>query len=67
MHRVENKHRYCKRTKHSPSFGQNTGIQKKMVATDKQNANFRLLKILKNYRPKGSGNQERPLHRLLDM
>jgi hypothetical protein len=32
------KKRGCKRTKYYPSFGQNTGIQKKLVATYKQNA-----------------------------
>jgi hypothetical protein len=28
----------CKVTKYNPSFGQNTGIQKKLVATYKHNA-----------------------------
>ena len=28
--------RDCKGTKYNPSFGQNTGIQKKLVATYKQ-------------------------------
>jgi len=33
LHRLYNKHRNCKRTKHNPHFGQNTKIQK-LVATD---------------------------------
>ena len=36
--RLQNKHRDSKRTKYNPSFGQNTGIEKKLVATYKQNA-----------------------------
>jgi hypothetical protein len=32
------KKRRCKKTKYNPSFGQNTRIQKKLVATYKQNA-----------------------------
>jgi hypothetical protein len=33
-----NKKRGCKKTKYNPSFVQNAGIQKKLVATYKQNA-----------------------------
>ena len=32
------KHRYCKRTKYNPGFGQNAGIQKKVFATCKKNS-----------------------------
>jgi hypothetical protein len=56
--------RDCKGTKYNPSFGQNTGIQKKLVATYTQNAPSRLPRILKNYRPTGRRNQGRPLKRL---
>ena len=50
----------AKETKYSPSFGQDTGIQKKLVATNKQTnrmSHNRLPRILKNYRPAGRRNR----------
>jgi hypothetical protein len=41
---LENKHRNCKGIKYDPCSGQNTGLQKKLVATYKQHAS----KITKN-------------------
>jgi len=38
MDRLQNIHGDCKRTKYNCSFGQNTRIKKKLVATHKQNA-----------------------------
>jgi hypothetical protein len=35
---LKKKNRDCKRTKYNSSFGHNSGIQKKLVATCKQNA-----------------------------
>ena len=56
-----------KGTKYNPSFGPNTEMQKKVVAKFKQNASNRLPRTLKNYRPTGKRNQERPFKRLLDV
>ena len=42
LERLLNKY---KRIKHIPSFGQNTGIQKKLVATYKQNSGFGGLEV----------------------
>ena len=39
--------RDCRGTKYNPNFGQNRRIQKKLVATYKQNAPNRLPRILK--------------------
>jgi hypothetical protein len=36
LDRLLNKHRNCKRNRDNPSFGQNTVIQKKLVAAYKQ-------------------------------
>jgi hypothetical protein len=36
LNRLQNKYRNCKGIKYNPSSGQNTGLQKKMVATYKQ-------------------------------
>ena len=60
MGRLENKQGDCKRVKHNPSFGQNTGIQKTLVETYKDNTK-------KIYRTKGRRSKGRPLMGLLDV
>jgi len=40
------------RTKYNLSFGQNRGIQKKLVATINRMPHDKLPSIIKNYRPK---------------
>jgi hypothetical protein len=42
-------------------------IQEKLDTTCKQNASYRLPRIMKHYSPTGRRNHGRPLKRLLDM
>ena len=51
------------RTKYNLSFGQNRGIQKKLVATINRMPHNKLPRVIKNYRPKGRRNQGKPLKR----
>jgi len=55
------------RTKYNLSFGQNRGIQKKLVATINRMPHNKLPSIIKNCRPKGRRNPGKPLKRLSDV
>jgi hypothetical protein len=63
---LQNKRRDCNRTKYKSSFGQNTGLRKKLDTTCQQNVSSQITESnKKNYTPKGRRNQWRPLKRLL--